>query len=565
MDSLIEVDMKGSLRYAVATAGLVIGLACGDETTGPTPPATPTGLAIQQLTLSSARVTWNAVTDADTYVLERAASTNPGTFVQLADTITGAQYDDGALAQSVTYSYRVAAHSTGGTSAFSTPVNFSTTVVPGLLTGNIAASRTLYKDTVYTLSGYVKVQNGATLTIQAGTKIIGDTTLVGSSLWILRGAKIVAAGTLAEPIVFTSARAAGHRKPGDWGGLIIIGNGIINRTGSPIYTEGGAAGQAEDYSGGNDNADSSGVLRYVRVEFAGYDVSGGAGQELNTISSYAVGSRTHFEYVQSMSGLDDSFEFWGGAVSGKYLVSYEAGDDHYDWTEGWQGKLQYVIAFQSQQLQPAPGTGVVSTDPRGFEADGCDPAVSGCVLSVTSASTPYSNPTIANFTLVGTGNLTGYPNDGNGMVLRRGTGGYLFNGIITRYKGTACQMRDNFTDTLRVRDTLRISNVILADNAANYDNVGADTVGSAARFCQQAKWASDNHRTSAAAAATLFISLNPASLDFSPATNSLADTMTVTIPLPAARRGTYLDNTTFVGAADGTTLWWQGWTTYIIN
>ena len=103
----------------------------------------------------------------------------------------------------------------------------------GVITGDVTASRTLYADTLYTLSGYVKVQNGATLTIQAGTRIIGDTAVAGSSLWILRGAKIEANGTAAAPIVFTSGRLPGNRKPGDWGGIIIIGNGIINRTGDP--------------------------------------------------------------------------------------------------------------------------------------------------------------------------------------------------------------------------------------------------------------------------------------------------------------------------------------------
>jgi hypothetical protein len=256
-----------------------------------------------------------------------------------------------------------------------------------------------------------------------------------------------------------------------------------------------------------------------------------------------------------MSGLDDSFEFWGGAVQAKYLVSYEAGDDHFDWSEGFAGHLQYLIAFQSQQLQPAAGTGVVSSDPRGFEADGCDPGVAGCTLSATGASTPYSNPTIANFTLVGTGNLGGYPGDGNGMVLRRGTGGFLFNGIVSRYKGIGCQMRDAWTDSLRLRDTLELSNVIFAENqGGNYDT-------DASRYCQESKWASNNHRT-AGAAADLLLSLNPASLDFSP--KAAADTVTVTIALPAARLGGYLDNTTFVGASDGTK-WWQGWSAYNIN
>jgi hypothetical protein len=505
-------------------------------------------------------VTWTAVTGADTYVVERASAADPGVFAVVSDTITGTQYDDAGLTAGVAYSYRVSAEAGTAASDPSTVVTVTTGVAAATLTGDITANRTLYKDTVYTLSGYVKVKNGAVLTIQAGTKVVGDAAVAGSSLWITRGAMINAVGTAAEPIVFTSAKAAGSRKPGDWGGIVIIGNGIINRTTSPILTEGPGGGVAEDYSGGNDNASNSGTLKYVRIEFAGYDVSNGGGQELNSLSSYAVGSGTTYEYVQSMSGLDDSFEFWGGAVKGKYLISYEAGDDHFDWSEGYVGKLQYLIAFQSQQLLPAAGAGTVSSDPRGIEADGCDPGVAGCVIT----NAPYSNPTISNFTLVGTGALGGYPSDGNGVVLRRGTGGYLFNGIVTRFKGTACQMRDNFTDTLRIRDSLQISNVILGNNNANYDNNGADTTGSSARFCQAGDWAADNHRTNVVAAAELFVSLNPASLDFSPAAGSLADTMTVTIPLPAARLGGYLDNTTFVGASDGTK-WWDGWSAYVIN
>jgi hypothetical protein len=554
VNSLDEVLMTTlRLGKALAAALVVAGVACSDSTES-TAPATPTGLTVQQLSLTSVRVAWNDVTGAETYTLERASADNPGVYTELADTITGTQYDDTGLTEGVTYSYRVAAVAGELASAFSSPVSVATGVAAAVLSGDISASRTLAADTVYTLSGYVKVKNGATLTVQAGTKIVGDTSVPGSSLWITRGAKLVAIGTADKPIVFTSARSPGNRKPGDWGGIIIIGNGIINRSTTPILTE-GPANVAEDYSGGTDNADSSGALRYVRIEFAGYDVSNGAGQELNSLSLYAVGSRTRIEYIQSMSGLDDSFEFWGGAVQAKYLVSYEAGDDHFDWSEGFAGHLQYLIAFQSQQLQPAAGTGVVSSDPRGFEADGCDPGVAGCTLSATGASTPYSNPTIANFTLVGTGNLGGYPGDGNGMVLRRGTGGFLFNGIVSRYKGIGCQMRDAWTDSLRLRDTLELSNVIFAENqGGNYDT-------DASRYCQESKWASNNHRT-AGAAADLLLSLNPASLDFSP--KAAADTVTVTIALPAARLGGYLDNTTFVGASDGTK-WWQGWSAYNIN
>ena len=250
--------------------------------------------------------------------------------------------------------------------------------------------------------------------------------------------------------MFTSARAAGNRKPGDWGGIIIIGNGIINRTGDPILTEGGAAGVAENYAGGTDNNDNSGTLRYVRIEFAGYDISNGAGQELNTLSSYAVGRGTTYEYIQSMTGLDDSFEWWGGAVDSRYLVSYESGDDHFDWTEGYQGRNQFMIAFQSTRITPRGRTPArCPSDPRGFEGDGCDPAVAGCTVTATGASTPYSMPVFANFTMIGTGDLVAaFPADGNGGVWRRGTGATVCNGVLARYKGIAINIRDAWTDSL---------------------------------------------------------------------------------------------------------------------
>src|SRR5690606_36147159 len=110
--------------------------------------------------------------------------------------------------------------------------------------------------------------------------------------------------------------------------------------------------------------DDSGSLKYVRIEFAGYDVTQ-TGQELNGLSMYAVGSGTTIENVQTVAGLDDSFEWWGGAVDVRNLISYESGDDHFDWTEGYQGRGQNLIALQTAVLTPRPGTGTVSSDPRG--------------------------------------------------------------------------------------------------------------------------------------------------------------------------------------------------------
>jgi hypothetical protein len=550
-------------RAGIAAVAVLAAAACSDSTTAPTPIATPTGLAVTQQSLTAARITWTGVSGATGYLLQRADATSPGTF---ATVYSGAatQYDDAGLTAGLAYSYRVAATASSDTSAFSGNANFTSGLQQKTLTGNITASRTLYADTVYVLSGYVKVLSGAVLTVQAGTRVVGDTTVPGSSLWILRGARIEANGTAAAPIVFTSQRGAGNRKPGDWGGIVLVGNGIINRTGSPILTEGGAAGVAEDYSGGNNNADNSGTLRYVRIEFAGYDISGGAGQELNSLSMYAVGRGTTVEYVQTMAGLDDSFEWWGGAVDGRYLISYESGDDHFDATEGYQGRNQFLIALQTQRLTPAPGTGTFSSDPRGFEIDGCDPAVSGCTMTATGASAPFTNPTFANFTLIGPGNLAGFPNDGNGAVLRRGTGGLWLNGVMARYKGTAINVRDAWSDTLlSQRDSLNIVSVLLAQNAANYDTT--------ANFGQATKFASDAHQAYGATVAVdtlLGISLNPSGLDWTPKAGSPATSgggSAAAARVAGYFGGTWV-NTTYLGAADPAGLkWWQGWSAYAIN
>jgi hypothetical protein len=441
-----------------------------------------------------------------------------------------------------------------------------------VINADITQSRTLFADTTYTLQGYIKVTSGAVLTIQPGTRIVGDAETPGSSLWILRGARIEANGTAAAPIVFTSEKAAGSRGPGDWGGIILIGNGIINRNPGPggtILTEGGAVGESENYALGTNNADNSGTLRFVRIEFAGFDISG-QGQELNGLSMYAVGSGTRLENVEVMTGLDDSFEWWGGAVDGHNLISYESGDDHFDWSEGYRGRNQFLIAFQSTRLTPPTTVGVPSIDPRGFEADGCDPGADFCTLTATGASEPFSGPVFANFAVVGPGTaVAGFPADGNGAVLRRGTGGTLDRGIIARWPGIGLNGRDAWTDSLRLRDSLSITNMVLAENAGgNYD---VDPT----RFFQEAKFVTSNHRT-AATAAELFTSLTPGSngqgFDWRPpagAANASIGTE-VTPPLLAARVAGYpygaWETTTYVGpAGPSTTAWWQGWTNYAIN
>lgn len=555
--------IKKTFRMLALVAAATGAVACGDDDPmGPSVGA-PTGLTAAQASLTQIDVTWNAVTGATSYVLERASATNPGVFAQVGGTLTVTNYSDPGLTAGLAYSYRVAAVSGTDTSGYSSVVTFTTGLAARVLSGNITTNRTLYADTVYTLSGYVKVQSGAVLTIEAGTTIIGDTTTPGSSLWILRGARLDAMGSAAQPIVFTSARSAGNRKPGDWGGLIIVGNATINRTGATILTE-GPAGVSENYAGGNDDNSNSGTIRYVRIEFAGYDVSAGAGQELNSLSMYAVGRGTTIEYVQTIAGLDDSFEWFGGTVDGRYLISYEAGDDHFDWSEGYRGRNQFLIALQTQRLNPAPGTGTVSSDPRGFEGDGCDPGVSGCSITPGTASTPFSMPVFANFTIIGAGNVAALPNDGNGAVWRRGTGGQFYNGIIARWKGTAINIRDQWTDTLlQQRDSLNIVSVLLAQNGANYDTTS--------NFGQAAKFAGDSHvalGTNVGVDTLLGISLNPAGLDWTPKAGSPANTGGASVL--AARVAGYFGgtwaNTAYRGAADPLgTKWWQSWSRYVIN
>jgi hypothetical protein len=542
-----------SIAFAALTG---IAAACGDDDpTGLNLPATPTGLTAVRQTDGSVLVSWTAVSGATSYKLERTEGTS-GTFTQVGGTITGTSYNDAAVTPGVSYGYRVSAVNSSGESAASAAVTTDAGAV-ATLRGIYTASRTLYADTLYTLEGFVQFANNSTLTIQPGTTIVGDANTAGSSLFILRGSKIDAQGTADAPIVFTSSKPVGQRAPGDWGGIIIIGNGIINRTG-PVNTE-GPAGAQQNYSGGTDNADNSGVLRYVRIEFAGYDVSGGGNTELNTLSMYAVGGGTTLEFVQSLAGLDDAFEWWGGAVDGRSLVSYESGDDHFDATEGYIGRNQFLIGFQSTRLPPAAGTGVVATDPQGFELDGC--AGAGCDLGTRSE--PFTNPIFANVTMVGNPTEP-QTSGGRGIVLRRGHLGFLSNFILARWNTFAISVRDTSV-TLAVRDSANIVNAILAENVALYEP-STDPAYTDVQFT--ALFALDNHRTEATAASVL-TSLTPPALDFTPTGNATTGCNTVAIP------GTYntanffggtLTLPAYCGAVDPAgPKWYEGWTVHALN
>ncbi|MHB1195026.1 MAG: fibronectin type III domain-containing protein [Longimicrobiales bacterium] len=558
---------RSLLRAALLVVAMTAAACSDDDPTAPQvqAPAAPTAVSATAKSATEATVTFGAVSGATGYVVERAPGSG-GSFAQVG-TPTASPFEDKALTASTAYRYRVAAVNSTGTGSFSDAVIVTTAAAgpkTAVISADITSNRTLFADTLYTLRGFIKVANGATLTIQPGTVIHGDYDVVGSSLFVLRGAKIEANGTAEKPIVFTSSRPQGQRQAGDWGGIIIIGNGIVNRTGD-IQLEGtgtGASNPAILYSGGNNNADNSGTLRYVRVEFAGYATAADA--ELNTFTFGAVGSGTTLEYLQALSGLDDSFEFFGGAVDGKYLVSYDAGDDHFDMSEGYVGRLQHVIALQTRQVVPRAGAGNVSSDPQGIENDGC--AGSGCTNGQDSQ--PFNVPMVANFTLVGPadGIFSGTAG-GIGMMLRRGTGGHYVNGVVARWERAGISLRDQPTLNRGTAGQLTVKNVHVADVGATFQPQSGSTVQGSLDLAGNAIV------EGAGTGASLFVSVpmnptNVSQLDWAPAASSAIATggMAAFAGDLATKAGTFVTATAYRGAANPNgPKWWATWTSYAIN
>ena len=245
--------------------------------------------------------------------------------------------------------YRVRARAGGGvllvaqvapvSSDQAPPVN-----VPGIdkpvivVTGEITGTETWTSANYYVLRGAVFVRTGATLNIQAGTRVIGESGSVGT-LIVERGGRLNAIGTREQPIVFTSDQPVGSRARGDWGGIIINGRAPVNIEGG----EGAGEGDTGVY-GGNDPNDNSGTLRYVRVEFAGIEFS--PDNELNGIAFQGVGRGGTLRYIQVHMNRDDALEWFGGTADIKHAVASNAADDSFDWTFGWTGRAQFVAVTQ---------------------------------------------------------------------------------------------------------------------------------------------------------------------------------------------------------------------------
>ncbi len=243
------------------------------------------------------------------------------------------------------------------------------------------------KKGVYMLKGWVYVADGAELTIEPGTIIKGEKSSA-ASLIVEPGGKIFAQGTASQPIVFTSAQAKGSRKPGDWGGLIICGRSTNNKGVLGQQIEGGPRTK----HGGDNPEDNSGVLSYVRVEFAGYPFQ--KDKEINAVTLGSVGSGTKIDHIQVSYTNDDSYEWFGGTVNCKYLVAYNGWDDDFDTDNGYSGKVQFALAIRHPRIAD-------TSQSNGFESDNDADG---------SLTQPFTSAVFSNVTFVGPMGRDGFEN-----------------------------------------------------------------------------------------------------------------------------------------------------------
>jgi hypothetical protein len=299
------------------------------------------------------------------------------------------------------------------------PINIPSSTT---LTGTINTTTTLTADKVWTLKGYVYVTDGAKLIIQPGTTIISDISEKGA-LCIERGAQIIAEGTATKPIVFTSGRPAGERTPGDWGGIVILGRAKTNRTSEPTI-EGGIGRPF----GGTNDLDNSGVLKYVRIEYAG--IAAMPNSEINALTLGGVGNGTIIDNVQTIYANDDAFEFFGGTVNAKNLYAFATADDDFDFDFGYTGTITNGVAKRDPQFVDNGDAG------NGVE---CDNDGTG------STATPFTHPKLYNMILVGPNVSTALANHNLGLRFRRATQFTMKNSIIWGWMKGGLSLESNET------------------------------------------------------------------------------------------------------------------------
>jgi len=424
---------------------------------------------------------------------------------------------------------------------------------PGVGTGRTVFhqnyNRTLYRDTVYTLTGLYFVDSTYNLTIQPGTVILGDTV---ATLIIYRGATITANGTANAPIVFTSLKPAGSRQPGDWGGVIILGNAPTNQS-APLIEGGIIPGSY----GGNNAADNSGIFRYVRIEYPGYRFQ--LNNEVNGLTMGGVGRGTQIDHIQVSYSNDDSYEWFGGTVDAKYLVAIGGVDDEFDTDYGYQGRVQYGFGMKD------PNTWDPTGETNGFESDNEGSA---------SVKTPRTFAHFSNITLVGEKRVdTVASRVGNkfqyGMLLRKGSQFSIYNSIVMGWPGgltlrDAQSINAAFGDTLKIRGTS-----IAAWQGTTFPVMHTLTAGFT--NAQIESWFTSRGNTGGAAArnpsAIGLVDMNNfTNPDPRPSLGSEPTTAGVWFDTLNTQNGNYFDVTTYRGAFSPSLpldqQWTAGWTNF---
>ena len=348
------------------------------------------------------------------------------------------------------------------------------TAVPAALgdtitnTANITNSVTWYSTNEYIMTGPVYVLSNAVLNIEAGTVVKGTPGQLGvtnsaATLFITRGGKLYANGTVDNPIIFTSVDDDVN-DPTDltiadkalWGGIVIFGNAILN---TAVDNAGNAApvkydiyegipdtvinGQRVHRYGGTNDADNSGVLRYVSIRHGGYNIT--TDKEINGLSPCCVGSNTVIEYVEVIANADDGFEFFGGTVNAKYLVSAFNDDECFDIDQGYRGKGQFWFGIDQPKIQE-----------YGCEWNG-DPN------SNIQSNTPLARFTIYNMTVIGSlgpgGTSNGTNINNRGIRVRDYAAPQLYNSIMTEFAGSGLRVEANTlvfltNNTVNIKDNL---------------------------------------------------------------------------------------------------------------
>ena len=308
------------------------------------------------------------------------------------------------------------------------------------LGGRLTEDLTLKQGETYMLESSLQVVAPATLTIEPGVTIIADESAGSDNIiYILieQGARIMAEGTASEPIVMTSE----NKEPGAWGGLHICGKAHTNADGETTSEIGNAP------YGGNEDNDDSGVLKYIRIEYSGLALD--SEHEANGISLYGVGAGTQISYIYVVDGSDDGIEFFGGSADIDHCVVENCTDDSYDWTEGWDGSAEYIIAYQSV----AECDCLMECDNNGDNND----------------ATPVANPTIRYATFIGNNSTENH----RGLRLREGTYVNLSNALV-------CGKPDPITldtpPTVASFDNGKssISNTVIVGELLNEEGAGYD-------------------------------------------------------------------------------------------